>query len=169
LIFLLWFFEERSSTVNSKGRILHIFNSSGRRKWQPIPVSLPGKSLLSMGSQRVGHDWATITCLIVQIQVLRSSAPCPGVCMRKRLLPGRKSNRGDDCNHLSSLSAEWFKGLNIIVPIWYAFSQPLAQVAHSQIAQPSGEKTQALSLICLCVQERKFSLETVGGAGLLVT
>ena len=38
-----------------------------RRTWQPTPVFLPGKSswtekpggLLSMGSQRVGHDWVT--------------------------------------------------------------------------------------------------------------
>ena len=38
-----------------------------RRTWQPIPVFLPGESplkkepgkLQSMGSQRVGHDWAT--------------------------------------------------------------------------------------------------------------
>ena len=38
-----------------------------RRKWQPTPVLLPGKSpwmqepgrLQSMGSQRIGHDWAT--------------------------------------------------------------------------------------------------------------
>ena len=38
-----------------------------RRAWQPIPVFLPGESphkeepggLQSMGSQRVGHDWAT--------------------------------------------------------------------------------------------------------------
>ena len=39
-----------------------------RRKWQPTPVFLPGKShgqteqpgvLQSMGLQRVGHDWAT--------------------------------------------------------------------------------------------------------------
>ena len=35
-----------------------------RRKWQPVPVFLPGESqgwepggLLSMGSHRVGHDW----------------------------------------------------------------------------------------------------------------
>ena len=40
---------------------------SWRRKWQPTPVFLPGKShgwrnlvrLQSMGSQRVRHDWAT--------------------------------------------------------------------------------------------------------------
>ena len=35
-----------------------------RRKWQPTPVFLPGeshgrRSLVSMGSQRVGHDWVT--------------------------------------------------------------------------------------------------------------
>ena len=30
----------------------------GRRKWQLTPGFLPGKSQ-SMGSQRVGHDWAT--------------------------------------------------------------------------------------------------------------
>ena len=39
-----------------------------RRKWQPTPVFLPGKSqgwgepsgLLSMGSHRVGHDWSDL-------------------------------------------------------------------------------------------------------------
>ena len=38
-----------------------------RRKWQPIPVFLPGESqgrepggLLSMGSHRVGHDWSDL-------------------------------------------------------------------------------------------------------------
>ena len=38
-----------------------------RRKWQPSPIFLPGESprteepggLQSMGSQRIGHDWAT--------------------------------------------------------------------------------------------------------------
>ena len=37
-----------------------------RRKWQPTPVFLPGKShgwgslrLQYMGSQRIGHDWVT--------------------------------------------------------------------------------------------------------------
>ena len=42
-----------------------------RKKWQPTPVLLPRKShgqrsLVSMGSQRVRHDWATslhFTCL----------------------------------------------------------------------------------------------------------
>ena len=43
-----------------------------RRKWQPTPVLLPGKfpwteepgRLQSMGSQRVGHDWATSLSLL---------------------------------------------------------------------------------------------------------
>ena len=43
------------------------YRDSWRRKWQPTPVFLPGKShgrrnlvgYKSMGSQRVGHDWAT--------------------------------------------------------------------------------------------------------------
>ena len=43
-----------------------------RRKWQPTPVSLPGKiswteepgGLKSMGLQRVRHDWATNTYLL---------------------------------------------------------------------------------------------------------
>ena len=43
-----------------------------RRQWQPTPVLLPGNSwmeepggLQSMGSQRVGHDWATSLALSV--------------------------------------------------------------------------------------------------------
>ena len=41
-----------------------------RRKWQPTPVLLPTKShgqrsLVSMGSQRVGHDWTTSLSLMV--------------------------------------------------------------------------------------------------------
>ena len=42
-----------------------------RRAWQPTPVCLPGEShgqrslagLQSLGSQIVGHDWATFTYL----------------------------------------------------------------------------------------------------------
>ena len=41
-------------------------------EWQPTPVFLPGESpwtekpggLQSMGSQRVGHDWATKHCIM---------------------------------------------------------------------------------------------------------
>ena len=46
-----------------------------RRHWQPIPVLLPGKShgrrsqvgYRSMGSQRVGHNWATSLSLFIFI------------------------------------------------------------------------------------------------------
>ena len=49
-----------------------------RRQWQPTPVLLPGKShgrrslgrLQSMGSQRVGHDWATSLSCIGEANVL---------------------------------------------------------------------------------------------------
>ena len=49
------------------GLILGLGRSSWKRKWQPVPVLLPGKShgqrslvgLQSMRLQRVGHDWAT--------------------------------------------------------------------------------------------------------------
>ena len=42
-----------------------------RRKWQPTPVLLPRKShgrrsLVSMGSQRVRHDWATSLSFLIQ-------------------------------------------------------------------------------------------------------
>ena len=63
-----------SSWIRNRTRISCIFCidrwyfTTWRRKWQPTPVLLPGKShgwteepgrLQSMGSQRVGHDWAT--------------------------------------------------------------------------------------------------------------
>ena len=46
---------------------MHLLRDLRRRQWHPTPVLLPGKShgrrslhgLQSMGSQRVGHDWAT--------------------------------------------------------------------------------------------------------------
>ena len=48
---------------------------SWRRKWQPTPVFLPGKipwtedpgRPQSMGSQRVGHDWATSLSLFLEL------------------------------------------------------------------------------------------------------
>ena len=52
-----------------------------RRKWQPTPVLLPGKSqgleercrLQSMGLQRVGHDWATSLSLFNVDVILANS------------------------------------------------------------------------------------------------
>ena len=48
-----------------------------RRKWQPIPVFLPGESqgrgelggLPSVGSYRVGHDWSDLAAVIVEIEI----------------------------------------------------------------------------------------------------
>ena len=45
-----------------------VWEDPHRRKWQPTPILLPGKSvdreepgrLQSVGSQRIGHDWATL-------------------------------------------------------------------------------------------------------------
>ena len=65
-----------------------------RRKWQPTPVFLPGKSqgwepgeLPSMGSHRVGHDWrdlaaaGPIQCLaIVKWKKVKVAQLCPTLC-----------------------------------------------------------------------------------------
>ena len=53
--------------ANSRTRLRDFTFLHWRRKWQPIPVFLPGESpgtgepggLLSMGSVTVGHDWVT--------------------------------------------------------------------------------------------------------------
>ena len=54
-----------------------------RRKWQPIPITLawkipwmeePGR-LHSMGSQRVGHDWATSLSPLLFLLLLLQRAP----------------------------------------------------------------------------------------------
>ena len=45
-----------------------------RRKWQPIPVFLPGESqgepggLPSMGSHRVGHDWSDLAAAAASVK-----------------------------------------------------------------------------------------------------
>ena len=59
--------KESTCSVGDLGSIRGLGRFLGRRKWQPTPVFLPGKSpwmeepgrLKSMGSQRVRHDWAT--------------------------------------------------------------------------------------------------------------
>ena len=55
--------KESAWNAGDLGSIPGLGRSPGRRKWQPTPVSLPGKSrteepggLQSVGSQRVGHD-----------------------------------------------------------------------------------------------------------------
>ena len=56
-----------------------------RRQWHPTPVLLPGKShgwrslgkLRSMGSWRVGHEWATSLSLFTLMQWRRKWQPTP--------------------------------------------------------------------------------------------
>ena len=82
-----------------------------RRKWQPTPVFLSRESqgqrslggLQSMGSQRVGHDWSELACVLgnekgkyplrhpIPVQVLRSGAQ------------GRHSWTDVQCGHHESL------------------------------------------------------------------
>ena len=67
-----------------------------RRQWHPTPVLLPGKShgqrssgrLQSMGSLRVGHDWATSVSLFSFMHWRRKWQPTPV------FLPGEPQGRG---------------------------------------------------------------------------
>ena len=66
-----------------------------RRQWHPTPVLLPGKSqgqepgrLQSMGSLRVGHDWATSLSLFTFMHWRRKQQPTPV------FLPGESQGLG---------------------------------------------------------------------------
>ena len=64
-----------------------------RRQWHPTPVLLPGKShgwrsLESMGSLRVGHDWVTSLSLFTFMHWRRKWQPTP------LFLPGESQGRG---------------------------------------------------------------------------
>ena len=71
-------------------------NSLGVRQWYPTPVLLPGKShgleepggLQSMGSLRVGRDWATSLSLFTFMHWRRKWQPTPV------FLPGESQGRG---------------------------------------------------------------------------
>ena len=78
--------------------------STRRRQWRPTPVLLPGKShgrrlqtgrLQSMGSLRVGHDWATSLSLFTFMHWRRKWQPTPV------FLPGECQGRGSlvGCRH----------------------------------------------------------------------
>ena len=58
-----------------------------RRRWQPTPVFLPGKShteepggLQSIGSPRVGHDWSNLTHSTYIIWYYSFNVTCVCVC-----------------------------------------------------------------------------------------
>ena len=65
---------------------------SQRRQWQPTPVFFSGKShggrLQSMGSLRVGHDWATSLWLFTFMHWRRKWQPTPV------FLPGESQGQG---------------------------------------------------------------------------
>jgi len=88
-----------------------------RRKWQPTAELLPRKShgrrnLVSMGSQRVGHDWATSLWLWLWllkdfsgspvVKTLPSSARgmglIPGQELRSHMLHGQKETKQNRSN-----------------------------------------------------------------------
>ena len=69
--------------------------SARRRRWHPTPVLLPGKNPmdrgaapLSMGSLRVGHNWATSLSLFTFMHWRRKWHPTPV------FLPGESQGRG---------------------------------------------------------------------------
>ena len=74
----------------------HKYAMIRRRQWQPTPVLLPGKStgqrslgrLQSMGSRRVGYDWATSLSLFTFMHRRRKWQPTPV------FLPGESQGRG---------------------------------------------------------------------------
>ena len=71
-------------------------HSFRRRKWHPTPVLLPGKpheqrtlvGCQSMGSLRVGYDWATSVSLFIFMHWRRKWQPTPV------FLPGESQGRG---------------------------------------------------------------------------
>ena len=72
------------------------FDDSRRRQWHPTPILLPGNShgrrslgrLQSVGSLRVGHDWATSLSLSTSMHWRRKWQSTPV------FLPGESQGRG---------------------------------------------------------------------------
>ena len=90
-LFLIWkqtknpfFFNKKAVTLLTDNYNMSI-DIDRRRQWHPTPVLLPGKShgrrslgrLQSMGSQRVGHDWATSLWLFTFMHWRRKWQPTP--------------------------------------------------------------------------------------------
>ena len=84
------------ATVSSQSCFCWHLELLRRRQWHPIPVLLPGKShgrrspggLQSMGSLRVGHDWATSLSLFTFMHWRRKWQPTPV------FLPGESQGGG---------------------------------------------------------------------------
>ena len=80
------------------------------RQWHPTPVLLPGKfhgwrslhgRLQSMGSLRVGHDWATSLSLFTFMHWRRKWQPTPV------FLPGESQERGGWWAAVSGVAQSW--------------------------------------------------------------
>ena len=76
--------EEAQAGIKIAGRNINNLRY-GRRQWQPTSILLPGKipwmegpgRLQSMGSLRVGHDWATSLSLFTFVHWRRQWQPTP--------------------------------------------------------------------------------------------
>ena len=105
-----------------------------RTKWQPTPVLLPGKipwtgesgRLQSMGSRRVGRDWATSFWLFTFMHWRRKWQPTP-VC-----LPGESQGQGSLVGCLSiygvAQSRTWLKRLSsssLFLKLMYSVTENL--------------------------------------------
>ena len=54
--------KESACKAGDLGSVSGLGRSSGEGKGYPLQYSDLENSIQSMGSQRVGHDWATFTC-----------------------------------------------------------------------------------------------------------
>ena len=100
----IWKFTVHVLLMNGLENFEHYFDSVWdecncavvwRRQWHPTPVLLPGKSHgqrslvgCSLGSQRIGHDWATSLSLFTFMHWRRKWQPTPG------FMPGEAQGRG---------------------------------------------------------------------------
>ena len=95
-----------------------------RRKWKPTPVFLPGEShaeepgrLQSMGSQRVGRDWATERTH-VRLGCSHTSSPSPAALCPVQGSGDQRSAwclKGADLAYMSSWGSPCFLTIPILV------------------------------------------------------
>ena len=93
-----------------------------RRRWHPTPVLLPGKipwteepgRLQSMGSLRVGHDWATSLLLFTFMHWRRKWQPSPV------FLPGESQRRG----------GAWWAAVYGVVQSWTRLKRLSSSIQH---------------------------------------
>ena len=88
-----------------------------RRKWQPIPVFLPGEfqgwgslvgSMGSMGSHGVGHDWSNLAAAAAAVGLV-------SLLLNWYKLQGH------------SWSPWWLRGYKLLLPMWETWVRSLGQ------------------------------------------